>query len=174
MLEDFKLDPGNKGLYREAQKWIESEVEMMRVFYGITRNPIFLWRAFANCVDGKLSFPQWIIDYFYDSAVKIVNAAYAYKSDKPDREKNLLSEALNFKSSGNKNNLSEWNKIFLELKEVSKVMRAKMTSDFTYEEIEAQVAADLEPDDEEEQTKIERRLKRWRQALQKIPEDLNL
>jgi hypothetical protein len=166
----FRNDPAAKNLFKGARQWIEVEVELMRVCYEDTGNPIFLWRAFANCVDGELSFPQWIIDYFYDSAKKIVDSAYVYEQG---REKDLLSEALNFKSSGNKNNFSEWKKIFSQLKMVNEVMKVKMASDLSYEKIEAQVAADLEPDNEQEQAKIERNLKRWRQVLKKIPENLD-
>jgi hypothetical protein len=169
-VKKFKNDPTAKNLLKGARQWIEAEVELMRICYEDTKNPIFLWRAFANCVDGELDFPQWIIHYFYNSAVKIVNAAHTYESD---REKNLLSKALNFKSSGNKNNFREWKNLFSQLKKVNEVMRMKTTSDLTYEEIQARVAADLEPDNEQEQAKIERNLKRWRQVLKKIPENLD-
>jgi hypothetical protein len=167
-VKKFKNDPNAKNLLKGARQWIEAEVELMRICYEDTQNPIFLWRAFANCVDGELDFPQWIIHYFYNSAVKIVNAAHTYESD---REKNLLSKALNFRSSGNKNNFSEWKKIILQLKSINEVMRVKMTSDLTYEQIEARVAADIEPANEKEQMKLEKNLKRWRQKLQKMQKD---
>jgi hypothetical protein len=171
-LEKFKKDPDSKNLYKGAQEMIEVQVEIMRACYEVSKNPIFLWRAFSNCVDGKLKFPQWIINYFYKSALNIVKAADDYESSQ--REKDLLSNALNFRSSGNVNNFSEWNNILQRLKSVSEVMRQKTTSDLTFEEIEARVAYNIEPNNEQKQTKIERNLKRWRQALQKIPKDLDL
>lgn len=171
-LEKFKNDPDNKNLYKGAQEMIEVQVEIMRACYEVTKNPIFLWRAFANCVDGKLDFPQWISNYLYESALNIVNSAYAYKPGQ--REKNLLTEALNFRSSGNVNNFSDWNNILQHLKSVSEVMRQKTTSDLTFEEIEARVAYNIEPNKESKQSKIENNLKRWRQKLQKLPENLDL
>ena len=53
-------------------------------------------------------------------------------------------------------------------------MQKKMTSDLSYEEIEAQIANNRCPDDEDAASTRARKLRTFRENLQKIPNDLDL
>ena len=53
-------------------------------------------------------------------------------------------------------------------------MQKKMTSDLSYEEIEVQIANNRYPDDEDAANTMRRRLRTFRENLQKIPNDLDL
>lgn len=53
-------------------------------------------------------------------------------------------------------------------------MQKKMSSDLSFEEIETQIANKRYPDDEDAASTMARKLRTFRENLQKIPNDLDL
>jgi len=154
-----------------SQHMISLEVEIMRASYETTKNPIFIWRALMCCIDSELTFPKWVVDYFYNASLNILNASY---SDNPKREKDLLADALGFKSSGRGNSFTRYKNSVEEIyPALAKVMHEKTTSDDSFETIEGRVANEAFPDDSVEADKHARNLRRWREMLQNIPKDLD-
>jgi hypothetical protein len=74
------LDHKNRIISQSAQEWIKREIEMMRAWYEVTENPVFLWKALAFCIEGELDFPEWITKYMHNSADKIMKAAHNYQT----------------------------------------------------------------------------------------------
>ena len=179
------LDHKNRIISQSAQEWIKREIEMMRAWYEVTENPVFLWKALAFCIEGELDFPEWITKYMHKSADKIMKAAHNYQKGDV---KNIITDALNFKGSGSKNKFTEFKKIMERCSLISKVMRKRTSSDKRLEDIEEEVAYSLLPDDlkkdylndkelkryENVKNRLKRNLRAWRLLYQKIPKDLNL
>ena len=122
---------------KSFKEWMELEVEIMRACFETSKNPIFIFRGFMVCVDGQLSIPDWIKDYFYKAAKQLLDAAY----NKPDgrSEKKILADALDFNSSGRGNFFTQFVNNLDEYSMLAEVMAAKTSSDMSFEEIEGQV-----------------------------------
>jgi hypothetical protein len=164
-IQHLKEGVGNKDM-------LKIEDEILRACFEVTNNPIFLWRAIKTCVNAEIDFQSWITDYLFKAASKIMESAYNPPSKKS--EKDILADALMFNSSGSVNNFTKYKPSLERFSRVSKVMQKRMTSDLTFEKIEAQIAHERYPDDERAEEAEARKLKKWREKLQKIPDNLDL
>jgi hypothetical protein len=167
---DQHIDEEDSDSHREGlQHMIQVEIEIMRACFETSKNPIFIFRAFMCCVDGRLSIPDWIMDYFYEASLRLLDAAY---SGDGRSEKDILAHALDFKSSGRGNYFKQYIENLKQYSQLADVMRVKLSSDLSFEEIEGQVANEAFPDDAEAADKLQRNLRSWREKLQNIPDDL--
>jgi hypothetical protein len=151
---------------------LKIEIEILRACYEVTKNPIFLWRAIETCLSAEIDFPQWITDYLFTAACKIMDSAY--NSPRSKSEKDFLADALKFESSGSSNNFTKYIPTLEHYAEVAETMQKKMSSDLSFEEIEAKIANNRYPDDEDAASTMARKLRTFRENLQKIPNDLDL
>ena len=166
-------------MYKDEEDWesrreglqhmIKVEVEIMRACFNTSNNPIFILRAFKCCVDGRLAIPDWITNYIYEASSRILDAAY---SDDDRSEKEILAAAFNFRSCGRGNYFKRYIENLKQMSKLAEVMRVKTSSDKSFEEIEYQVANETYPEDANKSDKLQRRLRSWREKLQKTPEDL--
>ena len=161
----LKEGTGNKNM-------LNIQIEILRAGYEVEKNPVFLWRAIKTCIEAAIDFPEWITDYLLKASCKIMDSAYnPIKS-----EKDILADALKFKSRGSSNNFTKYIPTLKHYIRVSEVMHKKMESDLSFEKIEAQIANEIFPDDvdaDAASTEV-RKLRTLRERLQKIPIDLDL
>lgn len=47
-------------------------LKAMQEHYKESQNPLFVWEAFHLCKDSNIKFPEWVLDYFYTSAVNLL------------------------------------------------------------------------------------------------------
>jgi len=157
---------------RGSKDMLHYQIEILQTTYVVSKNPIFLWRAIKTCIEAEIDFPKWITDYLLKSSCKIVDSAYNY--DIGEREKDLLADALKFKSSGSSNNFKKFVPTLKHYIRVSEVMQIKMTSDLKFAKIEEQIANKYFPDDVDGASTEARKLRTLREKIQNIPIDLDL
>ena len=62
---DMHFEEEDSQSHREGlQHMIKIEVEIMRACFETSKNPIFIFRAFMCCVDGRLS-AKWESGFYY-------------------------------------------------------------------------------------------------------------
>jgi hypothetical protein len=158
---------------RGSKDMLHVEIEILYAVFEVTKNPIFLWRAIKTCIEAEIEFPKWITDYLLKSSCKIVDSAYNYNPR--EREKDLVADAFDFKKIGGPwNNFTQYIERLKWHIRVSEVMQIKMRSDLKFTKIEEQIANKYFPDDVDAASAEARRLRNWREKLQKIPIGLDL
>ena len=166
LLENPKKDKDSRKKKQFAEEFIKVEIDMLKACYEVEKNPLFIWYAFIFCSEAKLKLPKWVDDYFYNSAVDLINAGY----QPPDGEssEDILVTKLGFKTRGQGNHFSRFAKTLDNFDKYYDVETKKDETESPYVIIESGVADDMHPDDSEAAGRLADRLNELGVKLRKI------
>jgi hypothetical protein len=60
-------------------------LDVLRERYEESKNPLIFWEAFQVCLDEKLHIPDWVSNYFKESASKLLEL-----SERKETSENFL------------------------------------------------------------------------------------
>ena len=96
-------------------------IDVLRERYEESKNPLLFWEALEVCLDKKLQIPDWVSNYFKESASKLLELSE--KQEKSGQRAAFdVYNALGMKVSGSGNIFSKYQRQKREQKVIWKIL----------------------------------------------------